>query len=166
MRVQKSPKRADLRHRSLLNHARLETHEPAVLVRIVSCFSGRSSVAKRPSPKALDACLVDEIAAPGALDGDHQQRLHAFFPNALSPARQAARVDRRTSEGRMLISSSSWEIDALLVSGVTGLGPTTNSVENPGAGQSKYASKPPPASYRPLHSVSLNGPRMTRTAPA
>ena len=43
----------------------------------------------------LDTRLVDEIAAPCALDGGHQQRLHAFFPNALSPARQAARVDRR-----------------------------------------------------------------------
>lgn len=41
----------------------------------------------------LRAGFLDDTAAAGGLDAGRQQRLHAFFSNALSPARQAGRVD-------------------------------------------------------------------------
>lgn len=41
----------------------------------------------------LSTGLLDHADTPGGLDAGCQQRLHAFFSNALSPARQAGRVN-------------------------------------------------------------------------
>ena len=43
---------------------------------------------------AVHAGDLHDAAAPRGLNSDHGQGLHAFFANALSPARQAAGVDR------------------------------------------------------------------------
>jgi hypothetical protein len=43
----------------------------------------------------LRAGLLDHATTPGGIDAGRQQRLHAFFSNALSPARQAGRVDEQ-----------------------------------------------------------------------
>ena len=48
----------------------------------------------RPSP-LLRAGLLDHATTPGGIDAGRQQRLHAFFSNALSPARPAGRVDEQ-----------------------------------------------------------------------
>lgn len=37
--------------------------------------------------------LLDHAATSGGIDAGGQQRLNAFFPNTLSPARQAGRID-------------------------------------------------------------------------
>ena len=37
--------------------------------------------------------LLDDTTAPGGIDAGRQRRLHDFFFNALSPAREAGRVD-------------------------------------------------------------------------
>lgn len=41
----------------------------------------------------LRAGLLHDTTNPGGLDAGRQQRLHAFFTDSLSPARQAGRVD-------------------------------------------------------------------------
>jgi hypothetical protein len=41
----------------------------------------------------LYAGLANHATAPGGLDAGRQQRLHTFFSNALSPTREAGRVD-------------------------------------------------------------------------
>ena len=45
---------------------------------------------------ALEAGTLDEAAPPGGLDGEPEQQLDAFLPDAPPPARQARRVHRRT----------------------------------------------------------------------
>lgn len=43
----------------------------------------------------LRAGFLDDVATQGGINTGRQQRLHAFFSNVLSPARQAARVDEQ-----------------------------------------------------------------------
>lgn len=43
----------------------------------------------------VHAGLLDHAATARGLDGAHQQGLHAFFADALAPARQAGRIDGR-----------------------------------------------------------------------